>query len=187
MDSLRLKRQVYHSGALVGNDIEKIYSKSYRKNPTEFSKVFDPIILSTTDGTQRMFSSHLLKQKILTLLLKFSQVYELMMLSRTLCKHEVLLLAVRCYSLGNWFPVSFPMENLSRKFHVLCYRVPEKASDCFTVGLYTENISESIHPVVNKLKRRYSSVTDLKMQLSLICKDQWLSSNPRIHDYRLKK
>ena len=175
MDSLKLKRQVYHSNALLGNDIEKLYGKSYWNNLVKFSNVFTPITIQLSDGTSKMFSSHMLKQKLFTLLLKFSQIYELVMLSRTLCQHEVSLLTVRCYSLGNWFPVSFHMENLSRKFHVLHYHVLEKATNFFTVGLYTENISESIHPVVNKLKRRYASITDLKMQLS-ICKDQWLSS-----------
>ena len=32
MDSLNLKRQVYHSGALVGNDIDRIYGNAGRKN-----------------------------------------------------------------------------------------------------------------------------------------------------------
>ena len=106
------------------------------------------------------------------------------MLTRILCKHEVALLSGRCYSLGNWFPYLLPKENLSRKFHVLSCHVPEKVKHFHTVDLYSENISESIHPVVNKLKGRYSSVTDLKMQLTLICKDQWLATNPDVHDYR---
>ena len=119
-------------------------------------------MIDLAEGTKRIFSSHMLKHKMLTLLMKFSQIYELMMASRTLCKREVLLLTVHCYSLRNWFPVSFRTQNYSRKFHVLTYHVPEKAGDCLTVGLYTENISESIRLVVNKLKRRYSSVTDLE-------------------------
>ena len=187
MESLKLKRQGYHNGALVGNDIEKIYGKSRRKNITKFRNVFNPITIKLHDGTERVFSSSMLWQKLFTLLLKFGQVYKLIMLSRTLCKHEVSLLIVRCYSLGNWFPVSFPDETLSRTFHEVRYHVPEKVADCFTVGLYAENMSESIHPVINKFKRRYSSVTDLKMQLSLICKDQWVSGNPTVHDYRLSK
>ena len=156
-------------------------SLCFKHNIIKFSKVFTPLTVQLSDGSKKAFSSHLVKQKLLTLLHKFSQVYELMMLTRILCKHEVALLSVRCYSLGNWFPYLFPEENLSRKFHVLSCHVPEKAKHFHTVGLYSENISESIHPVVNKLKRRYSSVTDLKMQLTLICKDQWLASNPNVH------
>ena len=85
------------------------------------------------------------------------------MLTQILCKHEVALLSVRCYSLGSWFPYPCLEEKLSRKFHVLSCLVPEKAKHFHTVGLYSENITESIHPVANKLKRRYSSVTDSKM------------------------
>ena len=94
------------------------------------------------------------------------------------------MLKIRCYSLGCWFPTSFPDETIKRKFHLLSYHVPEKASNSFTVGMFAENISESIHPIVNRLKRRYASVTNHAQQLSLICKDQWLASNPKVHDYR---
>ena len=136
------------------------------------------------NGNHKLFSNHSLRQKVLTLLSKFAQVYELMMVSRVLCKHEVEFLKIRCYSLSCWFPVSFPEENIKRKFHLLAYHVPEKATRFFTVGMFPENISESIHPVVNRLKRRYASVTNHEQLLSLICKDQWLASNPKVPDYR---
>ena len=112
MNALKLKRQVYHSGALVGNDMDKIYGKTHRKNIIEFANVFTPVQIRLQDATERAFSSHMLKQKFFTLLFKFSQIYKLMMLSRALCRHKVSLLTVRCYSLGNWFPVAFPNENL---------------------------------------------------------------------------
>ena len=63
MDSLKLKRQVYHSGALVGDDIEKLDGKSYRNNLVKFSRVFTSITIQLSDGTSKMFSSHMLKQK----------------------------------------------------------------------------------------------------------------------------
>ena len=96
----------------------------------------------------------------------------------------MLLLSLRCVSMGQLFPVNFPHQNLKRKLHLLTYHVPEKTSKCVTVGMHAEHISESIHPVVNKLKTRYSSVTDIKMMLSLICKDQWISSDPKVPEYR---
>ena len=112
MDSL-LKRQVYHSGALVRNDIAKVYAKRFKHNIIKFSKVFTPLTVQLSDGLKKAFSSHLLKQKLLTLLHKFSQVYELMMLTQILCKHEVVLLSVRCYSLGNWFPYPCAVDSIA--------------------------------------------------------------------------
>ena len=184
MDSLNLKRQVYHSGALVANDIDRIYGNSGRKNLDKIADIFRPTTIQLLSGDNKDFGSHILRQKVFTLLFKFAQVYQLMMVSRVLCKHEVEILKLRCYSLGCWFPTSFPDETIKRKFHLLTYHVPEKASNSFTVGMFAENISESIHPIVNRLKRRYASVTNHAQQLSLICKDQWLASNPKVHDYR---
>ena len=150
--------------------IEKVYGKRFKHNIVKFSKVFTLLTVQLSDGLKKAFSSHLLKQKLSTLLHKFRQVYELTMLTQILCKHEVALLSVRCYSLGNWFPYPFPEQKLSRKFHVLSCHVPEKAKHFHTVGLYSENIAESIHPVVNKLKRRYSSVAYFDLQRSVPCK-----------------
>ena len=50
---------------------------------------------------------------------------------------------------------------------MLAYHVPEKASNSFSVGTFADNISESIHPIVNCLKRHYASVTNNAQQLSL--------------------
>ena len=184
MNNLKLKRQIYHSGAMVGNDIDKIYSKENQENINKFSNMFTPILVKLLDGSKKYFSSFKLREKMGTLLRKYSQIYEFMSPGKPLCKHEVLLLSVRCVSMGHWFPINFPDQNLKRKFHLLTYHAPEKASKCFTVGMHAEHISESIHPVVNKLKTRYSSVTDIKMKLSLICKNQWISSDPNVPEYR---
>ena len=148
------------------------------------SNIFKPIAVKLFNGNHKLFSNHSLRQKVLTFLSKFVQVYELMMVSRVLCKREVEFLKIRCYSLGCWFPVSFPEENIKWKFHLLAYHVPEKATRFFTVGMFAENISESIHPAVNRLKRRYASVTNREQQLSLICKDQWPASDTKVPDYR---
>ena len=183
MDSPNLKRQVYHSRALVGNDIDRIYGNSGRKNLNKIADIFRPTTIQLLNG-DKDFGSHILRQKVFTLLFKFAQVYQLLMISRVLCKHEVEILKIRCYSLGCWFPTSFPDETIKRKFHLLAYHVPEKTSNSFTVGMFAENISESIHPIVNRFRRRYAIVTNHAQQLFLICKDQWLASNPKVHDYR---
>ena len=146
IDNMNLKRQVYHSGALVGGDINTVFSKK-----------------ASIDSIG------------------------LMAPSRPLCQHEVTILKIRCISMGNWFPVNFPNERLKRKFHVVAYHVHEKAYRARSVGMEAEHISESIHPIVNGLKRRYATVQNLKIQLPLICKGQWLSSNPLNPDYQNKQ
>ena len=139
---------------MVGNDIEKIYGKSHLKNIDKLANTLTPTEIKIGDASDCIFSSHSLKLKLRTLLVKFSQIYELMMESRPLCRHEIALLKIRCISMGNWFPVNFPSDSLKRKFHILTYHVPEKAEKFRTVGMHAEHISESIHLLVNKLKHR---------------------------------
>ena len=133
------------------------------------------------------FSSETIKNKIHTLLTKFTLCFELYNKNRMLCKHEVSLLAIRCSSFGCWLPVNFNKESISRKFHVLTYHVPEKARERRTVGLETEQCSEAIHPVVNSLGRRYHSVQNKTKKLELITKSQWLQSDRRLNNFRQVK
>lgn len=184
MEGLSLKRRVYHSGALVGNDIDKLFGAKSKNNIIKLSKVYQETNIKLHNGEEKSFGSAKLVQIMRTLMEKFSSIYQLMSPSRPLCKHEVNILKVRCYSFGNWFPANFPNTNLKRKFHILTYHVPEKAELRATVGMEAEHISESIHPIVNALKRRYATVQSLKDQLPLICKDQWLMTNPKVPDFR---
>ena len=67
---------------------------------------------------------------------------------------------------------------------MMVFHVPEKAVKLKSVGMYAEHTSESIHPVVNRQIRRYANVQNKGSQLHLICRDQWLHSNPSVSDYR---
>ena len=129
----------------------------------------------------------MLAQKKRTLMEKFSAIYSLMAPSRPLCRHQVAFLKVCCYSFGNWFPFNYPATGMKRKFHIITHHVPEKADLKATVGMEAEHISESIHPVINRLQRRYATVQSLKSRLPLICKDQWLLTNSKVPDYRQPK
>lgn len=184
MEGLNLKRRVYHSGALIGKDIDKLFGVKSRINIINLSNIYRKTTIRLQNGKEENFGDAKLVQTMKTLMDKFSAIYQLMSPSRSLCKHEVNLLKVRCYSFGNWFPVNFPNTNLKRKFHLLTFHVPEKADLRATVGMEGEHTSESIHPIVNSLKRRYATVQSLKDQLPLICKDQWLMTNPKVPDYR---
>ena len=63
-----------------------------------------------------------------------------------------------------------------RKFHVLTYHIPEKARMRKTVGMEAEQCSESIHPIVNELQRKYNTVQNSKKRLELIAKSQILKA-----------
>ena len=174
LDSMDLQRKVYHSGAVVSDDVHRLTEK---KNIRNISQVFAPKKIKLCSGEAKLFSSHEKKVKINILLNKFAQCFELYSVSRPLCKHKVSLLDIRCESIGSWFPVGFPDILIIPKFHCLTYHIPEKACLRKTVRMEAGNCSESIHPMVNSLNRTYNNMKGTKKNLSLICKSKWLKSN----------
>ena len=184
LDTMKLKRAVYHSGALIGNDVHKLTRKAQIKS---LASAFKPKSINLLDGTTALFGDYKLAEKIYVRLSKFAQCYELFMADRVLCRHEVAVLAVRCFSFGNWLPVHFPEDTLGRKFHLLCYDLPLKAIRSGIVGMEAEHCSESIHPFWNKWTRTYATIQVKELQLALVAKAQWLHSNTDIPDLRKAK
>ena len=184
LERMNLKKQVYHKGALVGNDVAKIL------HPGNIGKIvncFKPLKVKLQHGEHKVFSDQRSMNKVSTLLTKLSQCFQLYSLSTPLCRHEVAFLAVRCASFGHWFPKTFPNTNLLRKFHVLTFHVPEKAISKHTVGMEAEHCSESIHPVVNRLERTYATTQNTCDRLALIAKSQWLQSNSTLTNFKKPK
>ena len=96
---MQLKRAAYHSGALIGPDVKKLVTAS---NIKKFGKVFKPMCLmkaNSSDETLYTFGSMKVQVKVVTLLRKFKQCYDLYTANRPLCRHETELLALRCASL----------------------------------------------------------------------------------------
>ncbi|XP_072016284.1 uncharacterized protein [Amphiura filiformis] len=73
LDSLSLKRAVYHSGCLIGKKKKKL--ASYH-NVHKFASIFKVTEIDTPNGAKK-FSSDSLRVKMITLLTKFGQCYEL--------------------------------------------------------------------------------------------------------------
>lgn len=181
LQKMSLKRQVYHKGALVGNDVNKLLQK---ENIRQLVRVFKLTSIEMMDGSTKCYSDTATMNRIATLLYKLRNCYQLYSISRPLCRHEVSFLNVRCASLGCWFPTTFTSSSLIRKFHVLTHHVPEKAKRKQTVGMEAEHCSESIHPVVNKLNRTFATTQNTCDRLKLVARSQWLQSNATLKNHR---
>ena len=181
LEEMNLKRQVYHKGALVGNDVAKILRTQKIK---KIVKVFKPLKVNLCSGDTQVYSHSKTMNKISTLLFKLSMCFNLYSRSSPLCCHEVAFLSVWCASFGSWFPLNFPDASLLRKFHVLTFHVPEKAVLKGTIGMEAEHCSESIHPVVNKLDGVYATTQNVCNRLVLVTKGQWPQSNPTLTNFR---
>ena len=73
MDEMKLQRQVYHSGALVENDVNKL---TKNENIKKIFRIFTPSLVKLSDGSDKEFSSSDRAVKMRTLLTKFKQSYE---------------------------------------------------------------------------------------------------------------
>ena len=138
---------------------------------TKLVSALKPRRFKLPQGSFVIIGSTKKRQQLLTLFSKLSQVYELATANRPLCQHEVMILSVRCYSLGCFFPVRFPSASVKPKLHLLAHRFPQKAHHQGSVGIETEQLAESMHPCVNRRNRQYACVRN-----PLVARSQWLAS-----------
>ena len=87
LDSFKLERTVYHSGALVGNDVNKV---TKTENISKICDVIKPKTVTLASGIKKIFGSYELAQVLKTRFIKFRDCYQLYMENRHLCRHEVL-------------------------------------------------------------------------------------------------
>ena len=99
--------------------------------------------------------------------------------------HEVELLALRCSEFGCWFPVNFPSENLKRKFHLLTVEIPRQARLLGTVGMMSEQATESIHAYLNKLERMFVTVREPAKRQQLLIRQHTQYSSPHLGHLKL--
>ena len=178
LQDLNLQRCAYHGGALVGKDVYTLLT-----NHKRVAEVLKPIRVATSHGNT-IIGSHRDCQRAETLLRKLHQVYQLAMLNRPLCKHEVQLLAIRASSFGSFMSVNFPEEAVKPKLHMLAFHFPEKAKKQGSVGLETEQLIEGVHPYFNAKGRQYTTIRKTKQRLRLIARDQWVSSSAELPSLR---
>jgi hypothetical protein len=88
---------------------------------------------------------------------------------------------MRAYEFGNWYPVNFPNQRITPKMHIMIYHMPELAQIYHTVGMFSEQAGESIHPVFNKLHRQY-----VYMGSDVNCLDACMKRCIRSHDPRVR-
>ena len=163
---------------MIGPDVKKLVTAS---NIKKIGKVFKPICLMKTNSSdETLYTFGSMKVHHSTSqgsdIVKFKQCYDLYTANRPLCRHENELPALRCASLGCWFPMNFSDEPVKRKFHLLPVDVPKQARQLCTVGMITKQTIESIHPYINELGEHFANVTDKTQKGLIICKQNVESS-----------
>jgi hypothetical protein len=153
--------QPYHGGTVIGTHALRIL----RCGPA-LASVLDP----DYDAVQHFQT---LFRKLLDALLISS-------LPRPLCRHELSILAMRCASLGNYYPSRFPTAPLPPKLHVLCVDVPRFARAHGTVGSACEQSVESSNRIFNRLDSTFRTIKHSMARLRATVEQYVVESSPKV-------
>ena len=178
LEELHQQQCAYHGGALLGNDVHTILQA---KNFHLLLEALKPKKIKLSSGATKKFGDLQFYPKAVTPFNKISIIYQLATANRALCRHEVALLKVCCYSLGIFFPVNFPLESAKPKLHVLAHHFWQKAEMCGSIGLETEQLIKGLHPFINRRSRQFCTVRDLTRQMALVAQSQWVASGSTSH------
>jgi len=141
LNSLKLERQAYHSGAFNGNDLDKLYRPEIIEELCTVLAERRVLPASTPQEHASMrFGGNALAQKFRTLFHKLRLLKTLYRETRPLCRHEVAALHVRALSLGHWFPITFPSSNITPKLHWVIYHIPDMAQAIGSTGQTIEQV-----------------------------------------------
>jgi hypothetical protein len=153
--------QPYHGGTVVGAHAHRIL----RCGPALAS------VLHPDDDAVQRFQ---------TLFRKLLDALSIASLPRPLCRHELSCLAMRCASLGNYYPSRFPAAPLPPKLHVLCVDVPRFAVAHSTVGSACEQSVESSNRIFNRLDVSYRTLKHSLARLRATVEQYVVESSPKV-------
>ena len=146
LSQLGVDRQAYHSMSFTGNHCVKILENAER-------------LCSVLPENKDLF---------VELFTRFRDIYKLMAAKRILEQHEIQKLCTMCYQFGSWFPSKFPQATIPIKLHLLTHHVPEFVTQWRSLGLFSEQLLESVHAKANVLHRTFSSMRERPKQLHLV-------------------
>ena len=126
-------RQAYHGRVLVGNHCVKVL-----KNHEELCEYI---------------KDSPMKEKIAHMFRIYSLLQPLLYANRFLSDEEVDLVCSLCDQFGTYYPLYFPHRNIFRKVHELTVTVPRFVKKHRTIGLLSEQSSESLHAAVKSEAR----------------------------------
>ena len=136
LDDTDVKRQACHGDVFVGNHCKVILVKD-KNDVSNFSKLCSVLLDEN------------LKKKFVDLFDLYSVARNLMARKGYLNSEKIDTLTFSCYGFGSKFSVYFPDVPLTRKIHELTFDVPGFAKEHKTVGLFSEEEGESIHPAID--------------------------------------
>ena len=173
MSKLKLKREAYHGGAFVGDDIKALF------DPGVFNLfcdlLADPIVFVNTTTSQdgrvhlKLIApgSRSLQKDMIDLCSAFSDTMSLFGRGTPLCEHHIADFKVRTDRYARAYATVLPHRQPQPKTHLLCAEMPKQADRLGGTGILGEPMIEAAHVRDNNMKRQYASTRDICEQLRL--------------------
>ena len=152
---------------LIGNDCKKVLSMV--GIILFFDLLFPRQISYDNSADNEMMGSDSLALKYLSYLYKLSKCHALFSLSRPLTDDEKKRFMIFVDDLSLYYAAHFPTSSVTPKFHMLTYEMPLFLQKHGTIGMFTEQALESVHPEYNRLDRTFSSIGHYNTVQKLKC------------------
>eukprot|EP00966_Prymnesium_polylepis_P064474 1494450-Prymnesium_polylepis.1 len=173
MGELRLKREAYHGGAFVGDDIHAVMDPAVIER---FVAILSEITVTSklkvsTDGTVQMplrtLGAPKAAAKLRELCLSFSDAMALFGRGTPLCEHHISAFQQRTDRYARAYARALPSDQPQPKTHALCAEMPDQAERMGGPGMLGESVIEGMHVRDNALKRRHATTTEVCENLRL--------------------
>ena len=141
----------------VGNDCKKVLSM---EGMILFSDLLLPhqILYDDDPAHDEMMGSDDLAFKYHMYMHKLSKCHALFSACRPLTDDERKQFVVYVNDLSLYYATHFPTSSVTPKFHMLTYEMPLFLQKHGTIGMFSEQGLESLHPEYNRLDRTFRSI-----------------------------
>ena len=189
MLKFKFQRQVYHSGALNGNDIHKAFQPDATK---EFSDLLrprlgcNPIVDAEGKVTLEIFwsGSNDRADQTKELFSLYGEAASLHCRIEPLCAHELANFKSKSMRFATLFAKMYPLLEPTPKMHGFLYHAHDQMVLLGSTGMLSESVVESVHVMDNTLIRRFACVRDLEQNLVQRANAMWQLSCPTFQSVR---
>ena len=157
LEEIKVVRQAYHGNVMVGNH-SVIILKKYK-------------VLTSVIEEDVVYYSRF--NEIFDI---FSQAMHYIMVRRFLNDDEIERLEVLTIEFGEKFPIYFPNRNITRKIHEFIFNLVPFVKKFKTIGMLSEQESESKHAAINAALRSVACVRNHAERIRLVVEREELRS-----------
>ena len=189
MQAFNFQRQVYHSGALNGNDIHRAFAPKAVK---AFSDLLRPRlgccpVVKPGGGValELFFSGNDSRaDNFFNLFSDYSEITSLHSRLEPVCSHELTRFSMLTERFAILFAKMFPAIAPTPKMHGLLVHAQQQLELLGAVGPLSESVVEGVHVQDNMLCRRFANVQDLEQSLRCRISAMWQLGCPTFKSVR---